>query len=698
MKLRHLDLPTQQTAMRILPQTLDIEAGTVEVTWSTGATVRRSSFFGEYDEALPLAAVKLERLNAGAPLLDTHLMRDGIGAVIGTVEPGTVRLVSVSDARAVVRFDIAGDAGKDAFRKVQDRILTQLSCGYDADFEIIERANDVPLLRALSWTPFELSVVPVGADQGTAFRSSSSATRRYAVKNREVNTMPDPKNVHVDNDTTTAFTVHAGPPGAKPEAPAPDTAAAEARAAAGVLERMEAALTASRVVGITDPAVAVLAAKECRSVAEVKARFLDLQAQLKREKPGEPPINPTHTVEVTRDVGDKTVEMLGLALMHRTLDQADPSKVRSYNERLTASGKASEIPAQLTDETGRRMRRARLIDVAESFLRARGIHTAAMSPGHIAETALAYRSGGSMMTTADFAGLLANTANKMLSIGYSEVTSPWRDCGIARRVDRPDFKTFTMYRRAGAPGLARINESGAIKRSGWADGTSFTAALQTAGVEVAFTRQMLINDDLEAFAQQNLGLGDSAVRWEDDEIVTTLLYGNPTLSDGTAMFDSSRGNLSTDVGAPDFAAIVNAAHMFGAMTETVKDPATNNGTKTRKIQFSLTGFLCALTEKYTIDQILQPRYPDAASNKLPSDLSGLKTWRDDRLQVEASAPDVHFALSNRTAIVYGGLTGDASPRLSSQVVSGVDGVLFQLIHDWYYGVEDPKAIIRIPKS
>lgn len=698
MNLRHLDLPTLQTAMRILPQTLDVQAGTVEVTWSTGATVRRSSFFGEYDEALPLAAVKLGRLNGGSPLLDTHKMRDGIGAVIGTVEPGTVRVVSPTDARAVVRFDVAGEAGKDAFRKVQDGILTQLSCGYDADFEIIERADDVPLLRALSWTPFELSVVPVGADQGTSFRSSSSATRRYAVKNREVNTMPEPKTVDVPNDATTAINVRAGTQAAPAPAPPEDSGAAAARAEANAFERMEAAHTAARIVGITDPAVIMAAGKECRTVAEVKARFLDLQAQRNREKHGEPPINPTHTVEVTRDGGDKTVEMLGLALMHRTLGQADPNKVRAFNERLTAAGKASEIPAQLTDESGRRMQRARLIDVAEAFLRARGVSTAAMSPGHIAETALAYRSAGSMMTTADFAGLLANTANKMLSIGYSEVTSPWRDCGIARRVDRPDFKTFTMYRRAGAPGLARINESGAVKRSGWADGTSFTAALQTAGVEVAFTRQMLVNDDLEAFAQQNLGLGDSAVRWEDDEIITTLLYGNPTLSDGTAMFHSSRGNLSTDVGAPDFASIVNAAHMFGAMTETVKDPAANNGTKTRKIQFSLMGFLSALTEKWTIDQILQPRFPDAASNKLPSDLGGLKTWRDDRLQVETSAPDVHFAISNRTAIVYGGLTGDASPRLSTQVVAGVDGVLFQLIHDWYYGVEDPKAIIRIPKS
>ncbi len=692
-ELKHISGPILTRAADVVPTSIDVEARTVEVIASTGAMGTRRTWDGSYDEQLVVTpeAVKLDRLNTTGAVLDNHSAYGSVReSVIGAVVPGSAK-VDGGQLRATLRF-AKTPAGDQVFGMVQDRILRAVSVGYDPSYEEI-RAKDredggtLPLLRATSWEPYEISIVPMGFDPGAVVRSgeASRQTRTYAVRSRMEDQMPEPV---------------AAPQ--TPAAPAVDEITIRRQAAKDAMTRSAEIREAGARVGLDARAIDEvfndLDLSDPEIVVRAKAKIHDIRAN-QQQPPVAPRPEPTGPhVQMLRAGEDKTVEMIGLALMHRTLDQADPNKVRAFNERLTAAGKASEIPAQLTDDDGRRMRRARLVDVAEAFLRARGVNTAAMAPGHIAETALAYRSAGSMMTTADFAGLLANTANKMLSIGYSEVTSPWRECGIARRVDRPDFKTFTMYRRAGAPGLARINESGAVKRSGWADGTSFTAALQTAGVEVAFTRQMLINDDLEAFAQQNLGLGDSAVRWEDDEIITTLLYGNPTLSDGTAMFDSSRGNLSTDVGAPDFASIVNAAHMFGAMTETVKDPAANNGTKTRKIQFSLMGFLSALTEKWTIDQILQPRNPAAATDKLPSDLGGLKTWRDDRLQVETSAPDVHFAISNRTAIVYGGLTGDASPRLSTQVVAGVDGVLFQLIHDWYYGVEDPKAIIRIPKS
>ena len=72
-----IDLPLQTRAdVRLQSETIDAEARTVEVLWSTGATVRRRDLWTgkRYDEALSLDPrhVDLSRLNSGAPLLNAH--------------------------------------------------------------------------------------------------------------------------------------------------------------------------------------------------------------------------------------------------------------------------------------------------------------------------------------------------------------------------------------------------------------------------------------------------------------------------------------------------------------------------------------------------------------------------------------------------------------------------------------------------
>ncbi len=663
-------IPRQVRRASIEPKSIDLEARTADVVWSTGAQVRRFSWSrGDYVEELDLKGCNLARLNAGAPVLDAH-DNSSTRSVIGVVVDGSAKIAG-GEGRATLRFAKDEDSER-IWSKVADGILRQISVGYEVhEYEQIERKGEDPLLIARNWTPVEISPVPIGADPGAGVRANEITVTCVVTSRAKESEMPD------TTQTTTAAVV--------------DEAKIRAEAATNERKRIAEIREAGDRFGVDEVTVRSFIDEGLDTTA-AKLRILDLRA--KKETP---PATPR--TELTRAAEDKTVESMGLALMHRAVAQADPGRVHKFNEGLRAHGKANEVLAPMVDESTRRFARARLVDVAEDFLRSRGISTGGMSHGVIAETALAYRGNGGMMTTADFPGLLANTANKMLAIGYTEVTSPWREIGIARRVDRPDFKTFTMYRKAGAPGLAKINEHGEIKRSGWADGTGLTGQLSTAGVEVAFTRQMLINDDMEAFSQQNLGLGESAIRWEDDAVITDLLYGNAVLSDTVAFFDSTRGNLATDVGTPDMAAILAFARMFGAMTETVNDPANNNGTKTRKLFFALRGFLSGMSEKFTLDSLIEPRFPAAASDKLPASLGTLQTFRDDRLQVETSAPDVFFALSNRTALVYGGLLGDPSPRLSMMhVTSGVDGFIWQLIHDWYVAVEDPKAIIRIPKS
>ncbi len=58
-----------------MPETMNIEERTVDVCWSTGASVKRFPWMGSpFNERLSMdpESVDLARLNAGAPVLNTH--------------------------------------------------------------------------------------------------------------------------------------------------------------------------------------------------------------------------------------------------------------------------------------------------------------------------------------------------------------------------------------------------------------------------------------------------------------------------------------------------------------------------------------------------------------------------------------------------------------------------------------------------
>ena len=167
-----IDLPPLQRAADLLPASLDEKDRSIEVVWSAGARVRRQPFFGEpFDEELSMdpAQVHLERLNAGAPLLKVH-DRFALEAVIGSVVPGTAR---IENGRGVarVRFSEREDVAP-IWNDIRSGHLRAVSVGYQVQrYEITRPSNGPELWRAVDWTPFEISAVPVGADPAAGFRS-----------------------------------------------------------------------------------------------------------------------------------------------------------------------------------------------------------------------------------------------------------------------------------------------------------------------------------------------------------------------------------------------------------------------------------------------------------------------------------------------------------------------------------------------
>jgi len=140
----------------------------IECVWTTGAAVLRYSFVdGFHDEELIVSAnaVRLDRLNSGAPVLNVH-RQDDVRHVVGVVVPGSAR---IEGAQGVARLRMSAEAADaDIVGKVRDGIVRGVSVGYVRHrVEKIEAPHlKRPLHRVVDWEPKELTICAIGADPG----------------------------------------------------------------------------------------------------------------------------------------------------------------------------------------------------------------------------------------------------------------------------------------------------------------------------------------------------------------------------------------------------------------------------------------------------------------------------------------------------------------------------------------------------
>lgn len=167
-------LPSLTLRAAVEPSTFNAGARTVEVTWTTGSRGLRAGWPDDYYEELSLdpSAVKLDRLNRGAPVLNAH-SRWGLRDVIGVVERAWI---ANGEGRALLRFSEREDVAP-IVRDIESGILRNISVGYAVQkYERIVAPNkgEPDTLRAIEWEPFEISFVPVGFDAGAQTRGAES--------------------------------------------------------------------------------------------------------------------------------------------------------------------------------------------------------------------------------------------------------------------------------------------------------------------------------------------------------------------------------------------------------------------------------------------------------------------------------------------------------------------------------------------
>lgn len=161
------------------------------------------------------------------------------------------------------------------------------------------------------------------------------------------------------------------------------------------------------------------------------------------------------------------------------------------------------------------------------------------------------RRGAVGMGTVDFAGILANVANKALLAGWEEAPETWATW--CRKGNLSDFKRTNRTGLSQFSRLDEVKENGEYKYGKQTDRTEYIQLI-TYGKLFAITRQAIINDDLGAFTATPRLMGRAATGTVGDAVynlLTTASGVGPTLNqDSLALFHSTHANYTASTGAP----------------------------------------------------------------------------------------------------------------------------------------------------
>jgi hypothetical protein len=707
-----IDLPLQTRAdVRLQPETIDAEARTIEMVWSTGAAVRRRDLFTgrRYDEVLSLDPrhVDLSRLNAGAPLLNAHGAHT-LHNVLGVVERAWIaNSGGAFEGRALVRFSEREDV-EPFWQDIRAGIIRSVSVGYAVRaYEVIEQDGSasadaggvkVPLWRAIDWQPLELSAVPIAADQAAGFRVHDvDASRRQhqplvpchlihraaaaphpetgamdqqtpAVESRAADTP-----ILTNEDTVKREIDKAAVTAAVPEPSAAAEQPARARADDVVHEQSDRVTTPTadaediarrvaeeraRIAGIYDAArkltidtsIADDLVRRGATLDEARSLLIDTAATRDRSIETRPHIRTGGLDE--RETRRAAVET---ALLHRF----DPHRY------------------QMT-EPAREWRGYSLIEMARTLLEGEGQRLRGLSRDEIATRAL--------HTTSDFPAILAAVTNKTLRDAYE--AAPRTFPPIARRASAADFKDIHRLQLGEAPQLERVNEAGEFKRGTLGEARE-RYRIETWGKVIGITRQVIINDDLDAFTRIPSLFGTAAATLESD-VVWGIVTANPIMGDGVALFHGNHKNLTATGTALDVASLGKARAAMARQTGLDGKTVLNIRPAFLVVPSSL-----ELTAEQLIAQNLAPA---TSANVVPQSIRSLSVIAEPRLDPASGAiPWYLFASPSAIdTIEYAYLEGQDGVFIETRNGFDVDGLEIKARLDFGAKAIDWRGIHKNP--
>ncbi len=600
------------SSARFVSKTANDDNYTIDCVWYGGAMVPRiDRDTGEpYMLKMDMAGCRMERLNAGAPVFDTHFTGDDykslVAGKVGTkAQLGVVQKAWADGDKglATVQFDGGTEDGREAYRKAKSGITQNLSFGTwiykrektEATSPTGDEGSGIDMFTATDWEPFELGPCTVPADFSTQFLTAESGQRAASPTNKQGgNHMPETNNT--------------------------GTAARPTEEQLSVVKAETLALERSRVRGIEElgathnlPKLASKLINDGTDLEGARAAFtraadVARRGELHKATLGEEFIQShidkgstpeqfalaaidelakksdrtvdggnhrTHSEHtgVTRDRRDSFLQQVEAALVWRqnpefysgwaSLFKMDgPNSIffkRNEEKYADLQRAQKEMQSMASEFSG-----CSLVELGRMCLEQAGVSVRRMSASEIATRALGI--GGNptqwvMMgsgpgdrqfftpgaqSASDFPAILANVANKFLRQAYEAYPRTFQP--FCRQTTAKDFKPVNMVQMSDSPALEQLNELGEFTTATVKDSNQ-SFSLKTFGRVIRITRKAIINDDLGAFLRLSSIVGVAAARMESD-VVWGNITGNQTMGeDGKACFHTDHNNLFSGSGS-----------------------------------------------------------------------------------------------------------------------------------------------------
>lgn len=603
---------------QVEPKTWNEEARTVEVVWTTGATVRRRGFFGgEWDEKLDVTddAVDLGRLKSGrAPFLAAHSSY-ALTDVLGVIEDAWILGPNGrKEGRARIRFSQRADV-EPVIRDLRDGILSNVSVGYSvSQWERREPANkgEVPLLTAKRWEPMEVSLVPIGADPAAKVRSDE---RGELFESVIINQQPEPGMTQTASRT--------GAAGAADPVVDEDLHEQEDAAVAAETEGETPAETETRAAVQTEANVQADPGRNererCQGILLTARKLeIDVRHAEKLIADGTPLDQARVALIDIKAAAQKETRVRGVSGVNAVVlnDEGAVKRDAMRDALLYRIGHLKEPPA-----AAREYAYFRLADFARECLELNGVRTRGLSPFQAADLALkpGYARLGGLNTTSDFANILSSTINTTLRQAYQLAPATYR--AWARQASASDYRNINRTQLSGAPRLTKVGEHGEYTRGTMVDSKE-SYRVEKFGKVIGITREVIVNDYLNAFDRIPAAIGMAAASLESD-IVYSILLANANMADGVALFHANHGNLAGSN------AVISVASMGSAMGAMAIQTDPNLGAPLNVLASYL---IVPPAIEPTAMQLVTAVTPNQASGVTPPKMQNLSVVTEARLQ------------------------------------------------------------------
>lgn len=550
-----------QTPSRVMtgtyrPETLDVDARTVEMVFTTGESGVRYDWWEDvsYLEELEISesALRSERLDKGLPLFDNHRTYQGVKGQHGVTENWRIESGQII---GTVRF--AKDPESDSvFQKVADGITRSCSLGYKVhQFQHIKAGeeNKLDTLRAIDWEPVELSLAPVpfekGLDNGVRSERNNEPTNTVEI-------LTEDENMFIFGKSSRQLLQEKqnAEGGAAPvAAPAADNGGGDTPGGGQRNDygddEDEPSPTPTEVRG------------DIRAFTDAaNAAGLDTDHAITAYERGDT-IN-KYRADVLKQLGTQSREDAPRVYLDGER-QDHKENVRKHAEDYVnyLVGNSREL-----SDGAKQFRGARLMDIGNTLADLKGRNQFGFQPMQLAKRA--------MHTSTDFPLLLENVMNKSLQRGYEE--TPRTFLGLGERASVNDFRAKHTYKMGDAPSLKRLDEHGKYQ-SGTFSESKESYAIDEFARMISFTRKLLINDDMNALGRFPRLFGQAGSRLESDIVWGLLLNydfennkaASFKMADGKAYFHADHNNYLAGANTAFSKAALKTLRMQGRKAKTL---------------------------------------------------------------------------------------------------------------------------------